>query len=268
VPIKLLTQVLEQNEHVSELIKQSAEELSAVKTGIKHELASSGSLPGVEIAHDQIESVRSKVQDASEKLTTVNQALTSEVRERNLIDHQLAAAVEQEEAARKAALHDNLTGLPNRVLFIDRLEHGIAQAKRHGRILAVMFVDLDEFKSINDTYGHQAGDTVLRTIANRLKHNTREDDTVSRYGGDEFLYLLTQIREQKDIAMIAVKILSAIQEPCNLSVRDDLVNPCVGASIGISIFPKDGTTAQALIKSADQAMYGAKENKSGYAFAP
>ena len=267
MPIKLLTQVLEQNEHVSELIKQSAEELSAVKTGIKHELASSGSLPGVEIAHDQIESVRSKVQDASEKLTTVNQALTSEVRERNLIDHQLAAAVEQEEAARKAALHDNLTGLPNRVLFIDRLEHGIAQAKRHGRILAVMFVDLDEFKSINDTYGHQAGDTVLRTIANRLKHNTREDDTVSRYGGDEFLYLLTQIREQKDIAMIAGKILTAIQEPCNLSVRDDLVNPCVGASIGISIFPKDGTTAIALIKSADQAMYGAKENKSGYAFA-
>ena len=268
MPAKLFAQVLQESEHVNELIKQSAEELSAVKTGIKHELANGGSLPGGEIAHDRIESVRSKVQDASEKLTTVNQALTSEVRERNLVDHQLAAAVEQEEAARKAALHDNLTGLPNRVLFIDRLEHGIAQAKRHGRILAVMFVDLDGFKSINDTYGHEAGDTVLRTIADRLKHNTREDDTVSRYGGDEFLYLLTQIREQNDIAMIAVKILTAIQAPCNLSVGDDIVNPCLRASIGISIFPKDGTTANAFIKSADQAMYGAKENKSGYAFAP
>jgi diguanylate cyclase len=267
VPARLLTQVLEESEHVNELIKQSAEELSAVNTAIKHELADRGALPGVEIALDQIESVRRKVLDASEKLTAVNQALTSEVRERNMVDHQLAAAMEQEEAARNAALHDNLTGLPNRALFNDRLEHGIAQAKRHGRILAVMFVDLDEFKSINDTYGHQAGDAVLRTIADRLKHNTREDDTVSRYGGDEFLYLLTQIREQNDIAMIAVKILTAIQAPCNLSVRDDIVNPCLGASIGISIFPKDGTTAVALIKSADQAMYGAKENKSGYAFA-
>jgi diguanylate cyclase (GGDEF)-like protein len=263
----LLTQALEQCEHLNELIKQSGEELSSVNTGIEHELANVGSLPGVEIAHEQIEAVRRKVQDASEKLTALNRALTDEVRDRNMVDHQLAAAIEQEEGARNAALHDNLTGLANRALFNDRLEHGIAQAKRHRRILAVMFVDLDNFKSINDTYGHQAGDAVLRTIANRLKHNTREDDTVSRYGGDEFLYLLTQIHEQKDIAMIAVKILNAIQAPCNVSVRDDIVIPCLEASIGISIFPKDGATANALIKSADQAMYGAKEKKSGYAFA-
>jgi diguanylate cyclase (GGDEF)-like protein len=267
VPAKLLTQALEQCEHLNELIKQSGEELSSVNTGIEHELANVGSLPGVEIAHEQIEAVRRKVQDASEKLTALNRALTDEVRDRNMVDHQLAAAIEQEEGARNAALHDNLTGLANRALFNDRLEHGIAQAKRHRRILAVMFVDLDNFKSINDTYGHQAGDAVLRTIANRLKHNTREDDTVSRYGGDEFLYLLTQIHEQKDIAMIAVKILNAIQAPCNVSVRDDIVIPCLEASIGISIFPKDGATANALIKSADQAMYGAKEKKSGYAFA-
>jgi diguanylate cyclase (GGDEF)-like protein len=267
VRAKVLTQVLEQSEHVNGLLEQSAEELSCVTTGIKHELANSGSLPGVETAHVQIEAVRGKVQDASEKLTAVNQALSDEVRERNMVDHQLAAAMEQEEGARNAALHDVLTGLPNRALFNDRLEHGIAQARRHSRILAVMFVDLDEFKTINDTYGHQAGDAVLRTIANRLKHNTREDDTVSRFGGDEFLYLLTQINAEKDIAKIAVKILNAIQAPCNVSVDDVNVNPCLAASIGISIFPKDGVTASALIKSADQAMYGAKENKSGYAFA-
>ena len=267
MPAKFLTQVLGQSEHVNELIKQSAEELSSVSTGIKHELANGNPLPGVENALDKSETIRRILQDASKKLAAVNQALADEVRERTMVDHQLAAAIEQEAGARNAALHDKLTGLPNRSLFNDRLEHGIAQAKRHRWILAVMFVDLDKFKRINDTYGHQAGDAVLRTIAERLKHNTREDDTVSRYGGDEFLYLLTQIHEQKDIAMIAAKILKTIQAPCNVSVRDVIVNPSLEASIGISIFPRDGTTADALITSADEAMYGAKEGKSGYAFA-
>jgi diguanylate cyclase (GGDEF)-like protein len=103
-----------------------------------------------------------------------------------------------------------------------------------------MFVDLDDFKSINDTYGHQAGDAVLQTVAARLAHNTRNDDTVSRYGGDEFLYLLTPLHEQKDIAMIAAKILQAIQAPCDVRVGDVIVNLCPEASIGISVFPKDG----------------------------
>src|SRR6202044_4096675 len=142
------------------------------------------------------------------------------IRDRTLVDHQLAAAVEQVEGSRNAALHDSLTGLPNRVLFNDRLEHGIAQAKRHRWILAVMFVDLNNFKSINDTYGHQAGDAVLQTVAMRLKHNTRNDDTISRFGGDEFLCVLTQLHEQDEIAIIAAKILKAIQAPCDLRVGD------------------------------------------------
>jgi diguanylate cyclase (GGDEF)-like protein len=264
---KHLTQVLGRSEHIHELIKQSTEELSSVNAGIKHELATSDPLAGVKNAVEENEAIIRKLQNAAERLAAVNQALLIEIRDRTMVDHQLAAAVEQEEGSRHAALHDRLTGLPNRELFKDRLEHGIAQAKRHQRILAVMFVDLDKFKSINDTYGHQAGDAVLQTIAMRLKHNTREDDTVSRYGGDEFLYLLTQLHDQKDVAMIAAKILSSIQAPCNLSVRDVIVNPCVEASIGISVFPRHGATASALIKSADEAMYGAKENKSGYAFA-
>jgi len=267
VPGERLRKVLGQTEHVHELIEQSTEELSSVNTGIKRELANSDPLPEVKSALDKNESVTRKLQDASEGLVAVNQALQIEVRDRTMVDHQLAAAVEQEESSRKAALHDNLTGLPNRMLFQDRLEHGIAQAKRHRWILAVMFVDLDDFKSINDKYGHQAGDAVLQTIAMRLAHNARSEDTVSRYGGDEFLYLLSPLHEQKDIAMIAAKILKAIQVPCDVRVGDVIVNPCLGASIGISVFPKDGDSAAALIKCADEAMYGAKESKSGYAFA-
>jgi diguanylate cyclase (GGDEF)-like protein len=260
-----LAQVLGQNEHIRELIQQSAEELLSVNTGIRHGLAEP--LPSVEIALDTTEGVMRTLQDASEGLTAMNKTLQSEIRDRIMVDHQLAAALEQEEGSRNAALHDNLTGLPNRVLFKDRLEHGIAQAKRHRCILAVMFVDLDKFKSINDTYGHQAGDAVLQIVATRLKANTRESDTVSRYGGDEFLCLLTHLPEQNDIAMIAAKLIAAIRAPCDVNVRDVIVNPCLGASIGISVYPRDGATASALIKSADDAMYGAKENKSGYAFA-
>jgi diguanylate cyclase (GGDEF)-like protein len=262
-----LTQVLGQSEHIHVLIQQSAEELSSAHTGITHALANSDPLPGVKTALDKNEAVIRQLQDASERLKAVNQALQIEIRDRTMVDHQFAAAVEQEKGSRSAALHDKLTTLPNRVLFKDRLEHGIAQAKRHRWILAVMFVDLDKFKNINDTYGHQAGDAVLQTVAMRLKHSTRNDDTISRFGGDEFLCVLTQLHEQNEIAMIAAKILKAIQAPCDMRVGDVIVNPCLEASIGISVFPKDGTSAAALIKRADEAMYEAKENKTGFAFA-
>jgi diguanylate cyclase (GGDEF)-like protein len=156
-----------------------------------------------------------------------------------------------------------LTGLPNRMLFKDRLEHGIAQAKRHRWILAVMFVDLDNFKSINDTYGHEAGDAVLKTVATRLAHTTRNDDTVSRFGGDEFLYLLTPLHDPGDVAIIAAKIHEAIRAPCDVRAGDVTVHPSLEASIGIAVFPNDGATAAALIAHADDAMYGVKEGKAG-----
>jgi diguanylate cyclase (GGDEF)-like protein len=179
----------------------------------------------------------------------------------------LAAALEQEEAARDAAFHDDLTGLANRALFNDRLEHGIAQATRGGWTLAVMFIDLDNFKTINDTHGHDAGDAALRTTAQRLKENTRSVDTVGRHGGDEFLYLLTEIRKKKDIKKIAEKIIKQLQAPCSISVSNRNVDLSIEASIGISIFGKDGATADELIKSADEAMYRAKQSKSRYSFA-
>jgi diguanylate cyclase len=267
VPGKRLTQVLGQSEHVHVLVNQSAEELSSVNTGIEHALANADPLPGVKSGLDKNEAVARQLEDASEKLTTVNQALQIEIRDRIMVDHQLAAAIEQEQGSRNAALHDELTSLPNRVLFGDRLEHGIAQAKRHRWLLAVMFVDLDNFKSINDTYGHQAGDAVLQTVAMRLKHTTRSDDTISRFGGDEFVCVLTELHEENEIAMIAAKILKAIRAPCDLHVGDVIVNTCLEASVGISVFPKDGVSATALINRADEAMYGAKANKSGFAFA-
>jgi diguanylate cyclase (GGDEF)-like protein len=267
VPSRFLSHALGQSGHIHELIKQSAKELCSVNTGIQHELANRDLLPGIKIAFDTNEAVIRKLLEAAEEQVAVNQTLQNVIRDRTMVDHQLNAAVEQEEGSRNAALHDNLTGLPNRVLFKDRLQHGIAQATRHRWMLAVMFVDLDNFKTINDTYGHQVGDAVLQTVATRLRHSTRNEDTVSRYGGDEFLYLLTQLREPKDIAMIAEKILKAIQAPCNVNVRDTIVNPGLEASIGISVFPTDGATADALIKSADEAMYRAKENETGYAFA-
>jgi diguanylate cyclase (GGDEF)-like protein len=264
---ELLAQVLGRSEHINVQIKQSAEELSSVNADIEHALASSDPLPGVKSTVDKSAAVVRQLQDASEELTAVTQALQIEIRDRTMVDHRLAAAFEQEAGSRNAALHDKLTTLPNRVLFSDRLEHGIAQAKRHRWNLAVMFVDMDKFKSINDTYGHLAGDAVLHTVAMRLKHTMRNDDTISRFGGDEFLCVLTELHEQDEIAMIAAKILKVIQAPCCLRVGDLIVSPCLEASIGISVFPKDGASAVALINRADEAMYGAKASKSGFAFA-
>jgi diguanylate cyclase (GGDEF)-like protein len=263
----ILTEMLSQSEHIRGLIQQSAAAVISASAGMQHIFVSSAPPPGVSQVLDYHAAATRQLHEAVERLTALNQVLQGEIRERFLIDHQLAAAFEQEEGSRKAALHDQLTGLSNRVLFYDRLEHGIAQATRHGWTLAVMFVDLNEFKSINDSHGHQAGDAVLKSIALRLAHTTRYEDTVSRHGGDEFLCLLTPLHEQKHIAMIAAKILAAIQAPCEVCGRDGVVNLCVGGSIGISVFPKDGASAAELIRRADDAMYVAKENKSGFAFA-
>jgi diguanylate cyclase (GGDEF)-like protein len=266
-PSTSLTEVIDQSEEANVLVVQAAEELSTVNTELKQELSEGDASPGVENALEKSVAVESKVQEASAKLEVVNLALKDEVVERHILEDQLAAVTEQGEADRHAALHDVLTGLPNRALFNDRLEHGIAQARRHGWALAVMFVDLDNFKVINDTRGHAVGDDVLRTIALRLKADTRADDTVSRLGGDEFLYLLMEIRDEKDVTLIAEKIINSIQAPCDVKVEQASISLSVKASIGIAVFPKCGDSPEALIKSADTAMYEAKRAKSGYAFA-
>jgi diguanylate cyclase (GGDEF)-like protein len=262
-----LAKVLQRCEDVKVLVVESARELLAVNAAVKQDLETRDSLPASESALRTSEAIQGNMQAASEKLSVVVSALESEVRERNMLDHQLAAAVEQEEGARHASLHDALTGLPNRALFNDRLERGFALAKRHGWTLALMFVDLDDFKEINDRYGHDIGDSVLQTIARRLQDNARGEDTVSRHGGDEFLYLAMDIQKEANISLIAEKIMEEIQAPLNVNVRDLNTSLSITASIGISIFPKHGTNADMLVKSADKAMYRAKQNKSGYSFA-
>ncbi len=266
-PAKNLIKLLGQNEHVKDLVEECATELSSANSVLKSELAESGSLPRVEIALKKSEAVEDKVQDVSEKISVVNQALQHEVLERQVLAHQLADVMEQENAAYHAASHDPLTGLPNRALFNDRLEHGLVQAKRHGWTLSVMFVDLDDFKIINDAHGHHVGDDVLKTVAKRLQEVTRVDDTICRHGGDEFVCLLLGTQDELTIARIAKKMILAIQAPIEGSTGEPSPRPNIRSSIGISMFPKDGTTAAALVKSADLAMYRAKRDKCGYAFA-
>jgi len=263
-PAQLLTEVLVQSEHIRELMEEFAKELSSVNKALTQEIANRNPLPGVKSALKKNEAIAEKGKEITQNLTDVIRTLEGEVRNRTMLDHQIAAITEQEEAARYASIHDFLTGLPNRVLFYDRLEHGLEQAKRHGWNMSVMFIDLDNFKDINDSYGHDVGDDILQTIAQRLKENTRGEDTVSRHGGDEFLYLLMEIRDEKHITSVAEKIIKAIQEPC--TVRALCLS--ITVSIGISVFPKNGTTSEILIESADSAMYRAKQNKSGYSIAP
>jgi diguanylate cyclase (GGDEF)-like protein len=159
--------------------------------------------------------------------------------------------------------HDALTNLPNRVLLQDRLGQAIELARRQGRRLAVMFMDLDQFKHVNDSLGHAVGDQLLQSVAQRLVGCVRQSDTVSRQGGDEFVLLLPVIEHAEDAARSAQKVLAALGPPHHID-HNDLH---IGASIGISIYPDDGQDAETLIKCADSAMYHAKENgRNNYKF--
>lgn len=161
------------------------------------------------------------------------------------------------------AYHDQLTNLPNRVLFKDRLELAIAQAQRRGGALAVMFIDVDRFKLVNDSYGHAEGDALLRGIATRLSATLRKGDTLARLGGDEFTVLLPDIDTAEDADFIARKILDALDAPFELSHGEFRAT----VSVGVSIFPRDGNTAEALTQHADIAMYRVKRSgKNGFRF--
>ena len=266
-PAKTLILALGQNERVRDLVDECAAELSSNNGALKNELADGRGLSAIESALEKSEAVQNKVQEVSAKLSLVNRALKHEVLERQVLAHQLADVMELEGVAHHAAFHDSLTGLPNRALFNDRLQHGLAQASRHGWNLAVMFIDLDDFKMVNDIHGHHVGDHVLRNVAARLKEVTRIDDTISRHGGDEFLCLLMQPKDTESVALIAQKIIDAIESARSTGNDDANIGPGIKASVGIAMFPRDGKTAEALIKSADVAMYRAKRDKSGYSFA-
>jgi diguanylate cyclase (GGDEF)-like protein/PAS domain S-box-containing protein len=157
----------------------------------------------------------------------------------------------------RLAQHDVLTGLPNRLLLSDRLDQAIAAAQRRGSSLAVLFLDVDWFKRINDRLGHSVGDRVLQSVADRLVASVRRSDTVSRYGGDEFLVLLTEVACAEDASFSADNLLAAIAAP----LRFEGLDLYVTASVGIGVYPADGKDAETLLKKADLALLRAKAHR-------
>ena len=190
---------------------------------------------------------------------TERKRLEEALREKNV---QLSKAIRAEAALRERqehlnfiATHDPLTRVPNRALLQQRAEHAIAISRRSGRLLALLFIDLDRFKAVNDSLGHAAGDQVLREIATRLSGCLREADTIARHGGDEFVVLLEDIERQEEVEQVAARMREALTEP--LAVEGQEVN--VTSSIGIAVYPRDGDAASILLRRADLAMYRAKE---------
>ena len=260
-----LGRVLKKNQKIKQTIKNAASELTSVNEVLKQE-----KIP-VQIMREaltQNEDVEQKVAKAADDLKLVNAKLAKELADRIVIESELAdtktdlAEVRddlskshvKEKEAQQIALQDALTGLPNRMSFEQGLDHGLIQAKRHGWGLAVLFIDIDKFKSINDSYGHDLGDQVLLMVANRLQSFVRDEDLVSRWGGDEFVCVLFEVKQEADVTRLAEKMINRSAEACEfngttLSVR---------ASIGIAIYPTDGETADVLFKNADIAMYQAK----------
>jgi len=180
-----------------------------------------------------------------------------------IVFHDVTAARAMSFRMSHLAQHDSLTDLPNRLLLNDRLTRAIASARRNGNRLAVLFVDLDRFKDINDSLGHAIGDKLLQSVAERLVARVRNSDTVSRPGGDEFVVLLSELEHPEDAAVCAKKMLTALTAPHRIAQHDVHVT----VSIGVSTYPEDGQDAETLVKSADTAMYQAKENgRNNYEF--
>ncbi len=199
------------------------------------------------------DSLERAVAERTTELETANQRLEAEIAERK----------QAEERAQHLADHDALTGLPNRRLLEDRLTQALALSYRNRKITAVMFVDLDRFKTINDSLGHAVGDALLKEVAQRLVKQMRVGDTICRIGGDEFVVVLPELKRSPDAAQVAQKVIENLSRPVAIEERDLTITP----SIGISVFPDDGRDAETLIRNADAAMYHAKEmGRANYQF--
>ncbi len=177
----------------------------------------------------------------------------------DITEHKLA-----EERIQRVAHHDSLTGLPNRLLFNDRLNQAISLAKRGSRQFALLYLDLDRFKPVNDSLGHTAGDELLQAVAARIRRQVRESDTVARVGGDEFTVILPDIARREEAEAVARKIIAALAVPFQLGSPKQSVD--IGTSIGIALYPADARDADALVKAADAAMYGTKQVGSSFRF--
>lgn len=201
----------------------------------------------------------SAIEDTAAPIRDRNGQVTGAV----IVFHDVSVARAMSIRMSHLAQHDYLTGLPNRMLLNDRLTRAIASAHRHRNSLAVLFLDVDHFKHINDSLGHAIGDQVLRAIARRLVACVRRSDTVSRQGGDEFVVLLSEVTRAEDATLSAQKIVAALSAPHRIDHQDLHVT----VSVGIGVYPDDGTDAETLLKSADMALFQAKtEGRSNHQF--
>ena len=263
-----LRRVLNKNKKIKNNVEHAASELTSINEVLNQGIKVNIPVQTIEETITLNEDVEHEVARAADDLHQVNIELAKEVDERIVIESELAdtktdlakvrddlsKSQTKEEETRKIYFQDALTSLPNRMLFEEHLDQGLIQAKRRGWGLAVLFIDIDKFKSINDSYGHVLGDRVLIMVANRLKSLIREEDTVSRWGGDEFMCLLLEVKQEADVTRLAEKMVNRIAAAFEfngivLSIR---------ASIGIAIYPADGETADILFKNADTAMFKAK----------
>lgn len=202
-----------------------------------------------------VQEMANALADSHRQLELANQKLEQKVQERT------AELSNANQHLRFLATHDNLTGLPNRVLFFDRLEQAIKKSRRQKRRFALFFIDLDDFKRINDSFGHTVGDQVLQTVAGVLDHAVRDSDTVARLAGDEFIIILDDVRDISDIEAIARKIIEAVSQPIDVPHETVIMT----VSIGISLFPEHGEDAENLLRKADAAMYRVKNGaQNGY----
>lgn len=216
----------------------------------------------VEIQHNQY--VQEKLETHQKELEQVVEQRTGELRDKNLkLSREIQRRQQVEEDLKHLAHHDALTNLPNRLLFNDRLKHALVRAHRHQTGGAILFIDMNGFKQVNDTFGHDTGDRLLQMVAERLSQSLREEDTISRFGGDEFVVVSELGNYQNNASLLAQKIIEILRAPFEIEGQQ----LHAGCSIGISLYPQDSDDPETLIKQADEAMYLAKKDgKNSFRF--
>ncbi len=257
-----LTESFELYEQIRTRTEARAREVSAINEAFKDKLRECDSQEGVREAIIWGRRIDDMLLKCLDDLSLVQTALLAEIVKRRTLERKLSLSETLCDKHLQRALHDDLTGLPNRALFKDRLQKACVQARRHERRFAVMLIDIDAFKSINDVHGHDMGDKVLNLVGWRLQASLREEDTVARVGGDEFQCLLMEAKDEAVIAKIAkCMITRAAGAAGQTGLRAKLK-----LSIGIALYPLAGTSPDALCRHADAAMYAAKAAGTGYQF--
>ncbi|MEN3291549.1 MAG: hypothetical protein V7642_802 [Burkholderiales bacterium] len=278
-----LVDALTHSAQIEARVEECADEISSITALLKEDISPQNTLRDAEQALAQSEQVRQKIEQCAEELHSLNAALSQEMRERRKSERALAGmqvrligaqidvlearseltrVKDEKERARYFAFHDALTGLANGNLFCDRLEHALAHAKRHRSMLAVICIDVDKFKNINEVHSHYVGDRVLQAVAQRLQASMRAADTVSRKEGDQFLLLMEDLADEGTAELLARKILHTISQ--GLDVEG--LHLTVSASIGVAGYPHDGETAETLINNAESAVSDAKREVARFAF--